>query len=174
MIEDLEDISLFQDLSLSQLNDISEYCELQMLNDGDVLIREKVQDDLDLYVLCKGSVEIVSSSNPITSGEVVISKEDKDVFGEMAWLTKHCRTASVRCYGQVTAIRVDGHALLEPMTPVPIQPIFVVPGAIVRAICLLSFRCQIALFVRLPLSRRRGSISVGFRDVTRRVADSRP
>ena len=113
MNETLESISLFQDLSAQQLEEVGQFCTSLSLSDGDMLIRESERNDPDLYLLCNGCVEIVSRSAPITSGEVVISKEDKDVFGEMAWLTNAPRTASVRCHGAVQAIRVDGHALTE-------------------------------------------------------------
>ncbi len=43
----------------------------------------------------------------------MISREDNDVFGEMAWLTDEARTASVRCVGNVHAVRVDGSSLSE-------------------------------------------------------------
>lgn len=111
MIEELEKVSLFRELSVEQLAEVSPFCTLLNLSAGDMLIKESDRQDADLYLLCKGAVEIVSTSSPITSGEVVISKEDKDVFGEMGWLTNAPRTASVRCHGNVQAIRVDGRAL---------------------------------------------------------------
>ena len=111
MIEELEKVSLCQNLSPDQLDAVSRFCTPLFLSDGDMLIRESDQEDNDLYLLCTGSVEIVSNSSRITSGEVVISTEDKDVFGEMSWLTSAPRTASVRCHGNVQAIRVDGPAL---------------------------------------------------------------
>jgi len=113
MIEALEKVSLFSELSVAQLAEVDQFCTLLSLSDGDMLIKESDRDDIDLYLLCQGSVEIVSRGSPITSGEVVISKQDKDVFGEMGWLTNAARTASVRCHGNVQAIRVDGRALNE-------------------------------------------------------------
>ncbi len=113
MIEALEKVSLFRELSVAQLAEVSRFCTLLSLSDGDMLIKESDRDDIDLYLLCQGSVEVVSRSSPITSGEVVISKQDMDVFGEMGWLTNAARTASVRCHGNVQAIRVDGRALNE-------------------------------------------------------------
>ena len=113
MIEELESVSLFRELSVAQLAEVGQFCTLLSLSAGDMLIKESDRGDVDLYLLCQGSVEIVSTSSPITSGEVVISKEDKDVFGEMGWLTDAPRTASVRCHGNVHAIRVDGRALNE-------------------------------------------------------------
>ncbi len=111
MIEELEKASLFKDLPYLQLEAISQFCQLLNLMDGEMLIRESDKSVSNLYLLCAGAVEIVSSATTITSGEVVISKQDKDLFGEMGWLTNAPRTASVRCHGSVQAIRVDGRAL---------------------------------------------------------------
>jgi len=113
MKEDLEGISLFQDLSTQQLQEVAQFCATLSLSDGDMLIHEAERNDNDLYLLCNGSVEIVSASSRVTSGEVVISHEDKDVFGEVGWLAGAPRTASVRCRGPVQAIRVDGRALTK-------------------------------------------------------------
>lgn len=113
MIEELEKVSLCQNLTPDQLDAVSRFCTTLYLSDGDMLIRESDQEDNDLYLLCTGNVEIVSNSTRVTSGEVVISTEDKDVFGEMSWLTSAPRTASVRCHGNVLAIRVDGPALSD-------------------------------------------------------------
>jgi CRP-like cAMP-binding protein len=111
MIEDLDSSSFFQDLTVAQLHDISAFCTPLSLGDGDMLIQEAERGQPDLYVLCAGSVEIVSNAAPIISDEVVISKMDKDIFGEIGWLTGSKRTASVRCHGEVRAIQVDGEAL---------------------------------------------------------------
>jgi len=113
VIEELEKVSLFNELSYLQLEAISQFCQLLSLSDGDMLIRESDRNVSDLYLLCAGSVEIVSSATAIISGEVVISKQDKDLFGEMGWLTNAPRTASVRCHGSVQAIRVEGQALTK-------------------------------------------------------------
>lgn len=113
MIDDLEKSSLFHDLSAEHLTDVSRFCAALSLSDGEMLIEESDENNKDLYLLCSGAVEIVSNSTLLTSNEVVISKEDMDVFGEIAWLTNRKRTASVRCHGSVRAIRVDGQALSD-------------------------------------------------------------
>ena len=111
MIDDLEKVSLLQGVTPQQLDEIGGFCSLLMLSDGDMLIQESDSEDSDIYLLIQGAVEIVSNNTMVTSGEVVISKEDKDVFDEIAWLTGSSRTASVRCHGNVQAIKVDGVAL---------------------------------------------------------------
>lgn len=115
MIDDLLQTYLFKDMEYQKLKDVEQFCMRLEMSDGDTLIRENEAEDLDLYVLCAGSVEITSSSANASSAEVVISKEDKEVFGEVSWITRRKRTATVRCRGEVTAIRVDGRNLLRYM-----------------------------------------------------------
>ena len=37
-----------------------------------------------------------------------MSRQDKDIFGEISWLTQKKRTATIRCLGEVDAICIDG------------------------------------------------------------------
>ena len=111
MTNNLEKVSLLHGLSRQQLTEVSLLCSELSLHDGDMLIQEADAANTDLYLLIQGSVEIVSNNSKITSSEVVISKEDIDVFGEIAWLTGSRRTASVRCHGNVLAIQIDGQKL---------------------------------------------------------------
>lgn len=113
MIEILEQTSLFKDLSYEILEGIASFCEQQVLNDGDILIQEDDAASSDIFVLSEGSVEIVSNNTGMTSGEVVLSSEDKEVFGEISWLTSTRRTASVRCHGGAEVIRIDGIKLMK-------------------------------------------------------------
>jgi CRP/FNR family cyclic AMP-dependent transcriptional regulator len=111
MLTGLESISIFNDLELSQLEKISAFCERLQLVEGDVLISENDHSSNDLYVLCNGHVEIISNGSGVTSGDVPISKQDKEIFGEISWLTSGKRTATIRCVDEVEAIRIDGQKL---------------------------------------------------------------
>ncbi len=112
MISDLERTNFFHDLSLEQLEEIAPFCTLLQLSDGEIMIQERERGGNDLFHLLSGSVEIVSNDTSVISNEVVISKEEKELFGEISWLTNGKRTASVRCRGPVEAIRIDGKALM--------------------------------------------------------------
>ncbi len=113
MIEELEQVGIFKGLSSTQLDDISRLCSREQYSDGDFLIQEGDDQSDDLYILLSGTVEIVSSNSKTTSSEVVLSKEDKEIFGEISWLTNTRRTAGVRCHGNVEAIRINGDALMS-------------------------------------------------------------
>lgn len=108
MINELAQTYLFRNLDYDVLADVSTFSRRLHLLDGDTLIHENTTENFDLFVLCSGSVEIISSSSPAVSGDVVISKQDMEVFGEISWITGRRRTATVRCRGEVDAVRVDG------------------------------------------------------------------
>jgi len=113
MIEELEQVTIFKGLSSAQMDDIARLCSREQCSDGDFLIQEGDDQSDDLYILLSGTVEIVSSNSKTTSSEVVLSREDKEIFGEISWLTNTRRTAGVRCHGNVEAIRIDGDALMS-------------------------------------------------------------
>lgn len=113
MLEELDQITLFNGLSCAQMEDIAKFCTRCNYTDGDFLIKEGENGNADLFVLSDGNVEIVSSHTSTTSNEVVLSREDKQIFGEISWLTNSRRTAGVRCHGNVEAIRIDGQALMQ-------------------------------------------------------------
>ena len=111
MINELEYVRLFKELDGQSLEHISEFSVKLALADGEILISENETQPYDLYVLCDGRVEVVSNSTDITSGEVTLSRQDKEIFGEMSWLTGRKRTATIRSLGEVEIIRIDGQKL---------------------------------------------------------------
>ena len=119
MISELDQVNIFMGLTYVQLENVASFCTRRVYDDGDILIEEGDDRNADLYILLHGTVEIVSSSARTTSSEVVLSREDKQVFGEISWLSGDRRTAGVRCNGQVEAIRVDGQALMHYLEQAP-------------------------------------------------------
>lgn len=111
MISGFEAVSIFTDLEFKTLEDISDFSELLVLSDGEELIAENDTSGTDMYVLREGNVEILSNGSGITSGDISISKQDKEIFGEISWLSGHKRSATIRCVGDVEVIRIDGDSL---------------------------------------------------------------
>lgn len=107
----IESISIFSDLEFARLEEITAFCEKLLLVEGDVLISENDHSSNDLYILFSGHIEIISNGSGVTSGDVPISKQDKEIFGEISWLTGGKRTATIRCVNEVEAVRIDGHKL---------------------------------------------------------------
>ena len=109
LIDTLSRTSLFSELTLTDLEEIAKFSQAINYEDGEELIHENDEDNRDIFVLCHGSLEVVSNNvEDVSSEEAVISNEIQEVFGEIAWLTHRKRTATVRCYGPVKVIRVNG------------------------------------------------------------------
>lgn len=108
MIAELEQVKLFADLSVQALQDISGFSTRLELDDGQVIISENEAQSRDLFMLCNGNVEIVTRSSGIISSETILTQHDKELFGEISWISGHKRTATVRCVGEAEAIRIDG------------------------------------------------------------------
>lgn len=111
LIDHLKESTLFSRLEIAALADIAAFCEYIELDDGDVLLREHDPENNDIYLLITGSLEIVSNHDNNISNEITISVHEKDIFGEIAWLTGQQRTASVRSHGPSHVIRIDGKRL---------------------------------------------------------------
>lgn len=112
MITELEHVQLFKEVTAKALQEISSFCTKLELEDGETFIAENDPRSRDLFILCQGRVEIISSSSGVTSSEMIISQQDKELFGEISWISGRKRTASVRCIGEVEAIRIDGEKFM--------------------------------------------------------------
>lgn len=111
MIATLGKISVFQELDSAALTQIAASCHAIELGDGEILISEHDTKNYDLFALISGKVEILSRGLSHTSSEIALSNQEKGLIGEVAWLTRGRRTATVRCLGEVEAIRINGDAL---------------------------------------------------------------
>jgi len=113
MINELLNTYLFKDMEYMALQEIAKFATRLNLNDGEVLIHENESENFDVFVLCSGSVEVISSSSTAVSSDVAISKHELEIFGEISWITRRKRTATVRCRGEVDAIRIDGKVFMR-------------------------------------------------------------
>lgn len=113
MIDKLAQVSLFEGLDHATLADISVLSHILELEDGDDLISENDSGNIDLFILIGGKVEVLTRSSALASGEVVIANKGLEVLGEISWLRQVRRTATVRCIGEVEAIRIDGEQLRQ-------------------------------------------------------------
>lgn len=108
MLEKLEKISIFKGLDHAVLADIALLCQTVVYEDGDTIIAEKVNESFDVFFLIRGNVEVTSNTTRIASGEAVLSREHKELLGEVSWLLNVRRTATVKAVGEVEAIKVNG------------------------------------------------------------------
>ena len=109
LIQELQSTSLFHNIDISYLARIAEFCEELELGDGDPLIAENDSGSRDLFIILSGKVEILSSGAKSTSSEIVLSDQDKEVFGEIAWITGASRTATIRSIDNSIVIRIHGN-----------------------------------------------------------------
>jgi CRP/FNR family cyclic AMP-dependent transcriptional regulator len=133
MIAELEQIQLFKDISGEALKEINAFCTRLELEDGDAFISENDLHSRDLFLLCSGRVEVITSSTGITSSESIISEQDKELFGEISWISGNKRTATVRCIGEVVAIRINGSQFMAYLESHP-ETGFIVMRAIVSLV----------------------------------------
>jgi CRP-like cAMP-binding protein len=113
VIDDPQSIPLFSGLEAAALAHIALLCTAHDYDDGDVIVSEQDSSDHNLYILCDGRVEIVSTKSRLVSDETVLSRDDKEIFGEISWLTGAPKTATVRCVGPVALISIDGAGLMR-------------------------------------------------------------
>lgn len=119
MIDDPVSIPLFNGLDEAALAHLALLCTVREYDDGDIIISEQDSSDYNLYILRRGRVEIVSSSSRMVSDEAVLSRDDKEVLGEISWLTHAPKTATVRCVGPVELVSIDGAGLMRFMEENP-------------------------------------------------------
>jgi len=111
IIDHLAESHIFSQLGIEDLETIAKFAEFKRLDDNYLLIKEGSEDDFSIYILVSGALEIVSSRDENISSEVVISHQEKDLFGEIAWVTREKRIASVRTHGAAEIIRINGEWL---------------------------------------------------------------
>ena len=94
-IEDtLATIDLFADLDKSDLARIAKATVVRNFKGGDIIVREG-EAGVGLYIISKGSVEVVKSFGSANE-HVVGTLKGGEFFGEMALFDSHLRSASVR------------------------------------------------------------------------------
>ena len=99
----LRRVEILAGLTDQELERVETICRKVTFNAQDVIVREGEPSD-DIYVIYKGSVEIVlgegaATSEPLAASgpQAIVSLGQGQVFGEMALIDKGPRSATVRC-----------------------------------------------------------------------------
>jgi len=111
MLACLESSCLFSELDAKAITDIAKFSHYRIFQPGDLLITENQKDNYDLFIIRSGSIEIVTNGKDHISDEVPISRQDREIIGEISWITKQKRCATVRCGSEVEAVCIDGDKL---------------------------------------------------------------
>jgi len=111
-IESLKNVEMLIGLSDEQLERVAAICEKKVYNAGDVIVRENDTSG-DIYIIHKGSAEVILSGGQITAETLVapgprsiISLGQGQVFGEVALIDMGPRSATVRCTSDGTELYV--------------------------------------------------------------------
>jgi CRP/FNR family cyclic AMP-dependent transcriptional regulator len=107
----LKDILIFRNLEKTEIEKISEICELVEYEDGEHIV---TQDTLSsyLYVLLEGNVNILMKGRE--GKNIQVSEvQQGDVFGEAAIFMEVKRTASVVALGTVQIVSITRDKLIS-------------------------------------------------------------
>ncbi len=107
ILREFEEVELFHSLTESERRVLAERVRPAPFTRGEALTRQGAEAHW-LYILTKGSAEVVISNEDGTSRQVAILK-DGDFFGEMGLMTGEPRSATVIALEDVEACRLDKH-----------------------------------------------------------------
>jgi len=115
-IDSLRRVEILSGLTDEQLASVASICQVATYQDQETIVQEGDPSD-DMYVIHRGSVEIVLSRNRVTAEalsapgpQAIVALGQGQVFGEMALIDRGPRSATVRCTGddaQLFRIRRD-------------------------------------------------------------------
>jgi CRP-like cAMP-binding protein len=101
-IDSLRRVEILSGLTDEQLEQVASICQVVALKPQQKVIQEGDPSN-DMYVIHRGSVEIVLSKSRVTAealsapGQAIVSLGQGQVFGEMALIDHGPRSATVRC-----------------------------------------------------------------------------
>lgn len=102
-IDSLRRVEILSGLTDEQLARVASICQVETYQNKGIVVREGDPSD-DLYVIHRGSFEIVLSKDRVTAETLsatgpraIVSLGQGQVFGEMALIDRGPRSATVRC-----------------------------------------------------------------------------
>jgi CRP-like cAMP-binding protein len=120
-IDSLRRVEILSGLTDGQLAQVASICQVVTFESQETVVREGDPSN-DLYVIHRGSVEVVLTKNRVTAESLstpgpraIVSLGQGQVFGEMALIDQGPRSATVRCTtddAQLYKIRRDAFASL--------------------------------------------------------------
>jgi len=120
-IDSLRRVEILNGLTDEELARVASICQVVTFQRQENIVQEGDPSD-DLYVIHRGSVEIVLSKNRVTAESLaasgpraIVSLGQGQVFGEMALIDRGPRSATVRCMtddAQLYQIRREAFAEL--------------------------------------------------------------
>ncbi len=108
----LKQIDIFRGLSQEELNLIVELCEHRRYAANEVIFSEKSAGS-EIHILTEGRVGIELGIKGKTDSAIVNRVKEREVFGELALLSKGGRSGTARCETDCRTIRINRDALLN-------------------------------------------------------------
>lgn len=102
----LQQVELFSDLSTNEISSLLPYLQQKTVKTGDWIIREG-ETGRNLYLIKKGKAEIVKEEPEFNDFQVLAVLEPGDWVGEMAYLEKEPRSASIRATEEMEVLTLD-------------------------------------------------------------------
>jgi CRP/FNR family transcriptional regulator len=106
----LRNVELFRGLSESRLQSLAGVCRIGTFPEGDEIIEqgdELLEEEDGLYIVLDGSVEVRRDSTDGTDGRLIATLGPTEIFGEMALLDGHPRSASVFATSEVVCMMLS-------------------------------------------------------------------
>jgi CRP-like cAMP-binding protein len=106
----LRNVELFKGLSESRLQSLAAVCRISTFPEGDEIIEqgdELLEEEDGLYILLDGTVEVRRDSSDGTDGRLIATLGPTQIFGEMALLDGHARSASVFATTEVVCMMLS-------------------------------------------------------------------
>jgi serine/threonine protein kinase len=100
-VNDIKALAIFEGFDEEEINLIVDNCIWQKYKEGDQIIKEYDQDD-SFYIVDQGVVAVMKDD------EVVSNLGKGECFGEMVYLSKQPRTATVTATSEVTVMKISG------------------------------------------------------------------
>jgi CRP-like cAMP-binding protein len=112
IVTTLRGTELFDGLDDAALNVVAGIAEVIRLGDGGTLISEGYAQSHDLYLIIDGLFDVITRRPDKPDEAMTLGNLRYEVVGEIGWLMGSGRTATVRCRGEMHAIRIDGPRLM--------------------------------------------------------------
>jgi serine/threonine protein kinase len=110
----LKQLSFFKDFGDAEIWELLRWSEWQIAKDDELILAEGEYGDT-VYLIVQGNVDILKNQKYITT------LGQGELFGEIAWLTKRRRSASVRASGDCTLLRLNVDQIKRTSTKCQIQ-----------------------------------------------------
>ena len=107
LLKRVANIGFFQNLDDNERHDLLIHGVMRNFNDGDVVFEEDTLEDLSMFFIVSGEVEIQLSGYEKDGSNTIATLSVGDIFGEMSMFNEEPRSATIRSKGLSTLLQLD-------------------------------------------------------------------